>query len=523
MTKPIGTIPQLSDYLLNGFWEWAGETPHHWETTTLSYNIGGLTSAEKFLAQSALNAWHEVSGLSFVQTNGSANITFNDNGQLTAYETDSYSSSGAMNSATIDIGSDWITTDGGAYDGKTGIDSYGYQTYLHEIGHALGLGHQGPYNGSASYSTNALYANDTWQYSVMSYFSQWHFGGGSYRYVVTPQMADIYAVEQLYGASTTTRAGNTIYGFHDTAGPIFDFTAYQQAPALTIYDSGGYDTLDCCRYSADQTIDLHPGAFSSVGGLVHNIGIALDTVIERAVGGSGNDTLIANDAGCTLIGRGGNDLLQGGGGNDVLLGGAGADVLDGGAGRDRAQYSDSPIGLTVDLQNPANNTGIAAGDTYNSIENLYGSRYNDILRGDDGNNTIWGGNGNDLLQGGGGNDVLLGGNGNDTLVGGAGSDTFVFNTALNASNNVDHIIDFTPGVDTIELNHNIFTTLGTGTLAAVDFVVGAAAATPEQQIIYDSATGALSYDGDGSSPAAAIEFAALATGLALAHTDFVVV
>ena len=67
-----------------------------------------------------------------------------------------WSGSGAIAWATITISSDWITTDGGANDGKTGIDSYGYQTYIHEIGHALGLGHQGPYNGSASYSTSFL-------------------------------------------------------------------------------------------------------------------------------------------------------------------------------------------------------------------------------------------------------------------------------------------------------------------------------------------------------------------------------
>jgi hypothetical protein len=47
---------------------------------------------------------------------------------------------------------------------------------------------------------------------------------------------------------------------------------YTSAPALTIYDSGGNDTLDCSGYSAAQTIDLHAGAFSSIGGLVNNIG-----------------------------------------------------------------------------------------------------------------------------------------------------------------------------------------------------------------------------------------------------------
>ncbi|HEY8336116.1 MAG TPA: M10 family metallopeptidase C-terminal domain-containing protein [Tardiphaga sp.] len=252
---------------------------------------------------------------------------------MTAYETDSFNGAGIMSSATINISADWITSDGGAYDGKTGIDSYGYQTYIHETGHALGLGHQGPYNGGASYSTDASFANDTWQYSIMSYFSEPNYNGGSYRYVVTPQMADIYAVASIYGAATT-RTGDTVYGFHNTGGSIFNFAAYTSAPALTIYDSGGTDTLDCSGYANAQLIDLHPGSFSSVGGLVHNIGIALSTTIEVAIGGSGNDTLMASDTGSTLRGGGGNDTLVGGAGIDQLVGGAGVDTLTGSVGTD---------------------------------------------------------------------------------------------------------------------------------------------------------------------------------------------
>ena len=116
---------------------------------------------------------HEVANINFVQTSGAANITFTHNGSMQAvYHAAAGTAPARSLIATVNISSDWVTTDGGANDGKTGIDSYGYQTYIHEIGHALGLGHQGPYNGSASYSTNALYANDTWQYSIMSYFSE---------------------------------------------------------------------------------------------------------------------------------------------------------------------------------------------------------------------------------------------------------------------------------------------------------------------------------------------------------------
>jgi Ca2+-binding RTX toxin-like protein len=134
--------------------------------------------------------------------------------------------------------------------------------------------------------------------------------------------------------------------------------------------------------------------------------------------------------------------------------------------------------------------------------------------------------GNALVQtviGNTGANVITGGGGNDTLEGLGGSDTFVFNTALNASTNVDSILDFTAGTDKIELDHAIFTALAAANpLPAADFTTGAPTNT-SQHIIYNATTGALSYDDDGNGAHAAIAFAELTTHPALANTDIFVV
>ena len=143
--------------------------------------------------------------------------------------------------------------------------------------------------------------------------------------------------------------------------------------------------------------------------------------IEGVIGSSFNDFILGrSDVDETLIGALGNDILFGQGGQDTLIGGVGNDLLvgiggntrfEGGDGLDTVSYTHGTIvstGVTVDLDDPSRNTGIAAGDSYDSIENVLGSILNDRLAGDEGSNIILGGWGDDRLIGGGGADVLNG-------------------------------------------------------------------------------------------------------------------
>lgn len=116
------------------------------------------------------------------------------------------------------------------------------------------------------------------------------------------------------------------------------------------------------------------------------------------------------------------DVLTGGPGDDLFLVSSGADTIDGGAGFDTILLTGATAGIRVSLEAPNQNTDLATGQSYVSIEGLVGSAYSDTLTGNTDNNRIEGQDGNDRLSGSSGNDSLFGGNGNDTLLGGIGAD-----------------------------------------------------------------------------------------------------
>ena len=260
----------------------------------------------------------------------------------------------------------------------------------------------------------------------------------------------------------------------------------------TVGDRSGLSVSSAGDVNGDGFDDLLIGAFGrDVNGIYAGASYVLfgcDFRDEAAfAGGTDNDSFTGTSA---------NEILLGGQGNDTLNGGAGADVLNGGAG----------------------------------IDALTGDTGADTLEGGSGADTLNGGDDNDRLAGDEGADTLDGDLGNDVLTGGGDNDMFLFNDTLGAGN-VDTLMDFGGAGDTvfdlIHLDDTIFTALTSGTLAGAAFESGAglsAATTADGRIVYDTTSGALYYDADGTGATEAIQFATIATHVAgLNATDFFVV
>jgi Ca2+-binding RTX toxin-like protein len=181
------------------------------------------------------------------------------------------------------------------------------------------------------------------------------------------------------------------------------------------------------------------------------------------------------------------------------------------------------LGSGIDIYRGA---GVVVGTVFGEDGNdaLTGGNAADKFQGGNQNDTLTGNGGNDLLKGDAGNDTLFGGAGKDDLTGGLNNDFFVFNTALNASTNLDTVRDFSHANDTFKLENAIFTKLGAGVhaLSSAFFRVGAKALDANDYIVYNQANGVLSYDNDGNGAHAAIAFAVIANRPALAYNDFLV-
>ncbi|MEB3350153.1 MAG: calcium-binding protein, partial [Cyanobacteriota bacterium] len=235
------------------------------------------------------------------------------------------------------------------------------------------------------------------------------------------------------------------------------------------------------------------------------------------------------------------DTIDGGDGADLYLVAnanhhTAAEISDSGmAGIDELRFASTTAGQTLTvfagdtgLERVTIGTGTAAAPVIRATRALHvnaaaGSN-SLILSGNNGANRLTGTAHADRLIGNSGNDSLNGGGGNDTLTGGAGADVFRFDSAVDGSGNVDRITDFSLAQnDRIQLENGVFTALTTpGTLAASAFRVGASATTASQRLLYDPASGLLSYDPDGIGATAPMAFATLNPRLALSASRFTV-
>lgn len=359
---------------------------------------------------------------------------------------------------------------------------------LHELGHALGLQHS--YEGAV----RLLGEYEDPRYTIMSQafilmngdatprFTAASDGAGGTRLLFDtttlaadqPGIFDILALQSIYGANTSTAAGDTTYAWNQ-----------DKSFWLSLYDAGGADTIDLSRHLRPSSIDLTPGSFSSIAIYTaaqqtadwiarfptfaaqirqsmealatskrlytgqENVGIAFNTVIESVRAGAGDDTVTGNAAANALDGGDGSDRLFGGAGDDTVTDPSGSNYLRGDEGNDSIVGGAGFDDINGNMGNDTCVSGggddwVVGGRDNDSLvgsagQNLvYGNLGADTCEGGDGNDIVRGGQDNDIVRGGAGDDYVSGDRGSDTVSGGAGAD--IFHTFGDAG--LDRVLDF---------------------------------------------------------------------------------
>jgi Ca2+-binding RTX toxin-like protein len=533
----------------------------------------------------AFQRWAQVANLNFIQTSDSPAVdirlgwtAIDGPGNIAGMANYAYGAGGFFlpdNVIEFDSSDSWALGVDGDYHVINPNGTAFRIVALHEIGHALGLDH---YFGDLSVMNPVISASltDLTQHDINGIWalygpasSQQTLNGTAGSDNLSGTSGDD-VIAGLGGADVLNgQAGNdALYGGdgNDTlfggpgndalyGGPGDDTYSIVDYSDTIVENAGeGTDTIiSDVSYSLPANVEIlglaETSAVAGIGNDLNNL--IVGNSINNVLGGGAGDDVIHGQRGADYLnGDAGNDALYGGddadtlyggSGNDLLLGGAGNDILSGGTGDDTysiLDYADTIIEnfgegrdtviSDVSYSLPANlevlglaETGAVSGIGNDADNVIVGNSANNVLGGGGGADILYGQGGADYLNGDSGNDTLYGGDGNDTLYGGAGADIFVFDTPLGPGN-VDTVADFTPGQDKIALSPAVFTALAGGSLNASTFQVSASATSAASRVFYNTSTGGLFYDPDGTGGAGALQIASLPGSLAMTPGDLFV-
>ncbi|HLA31196.1 MAG TPA: M10 family metallopeptidase, partial [Pseudomonas sp.] len=430
----LGSGASLSYSFLSGSSYYAND----YSSDNEHLNSYQLTSNQKTAVTQALGAWAAVANISFSLTSdSSSNVGDLRFGGYAGMDSDTAAWAYLPGYGAV-AGDVWIglTTS----ENNPAPGTYDYLTFVHEIGHALGLKH--PFDTDSS-NSNVLPAEyDDVRYTVMSYTDPYYYEP------TTPMLLDIAAIQYLYGANMQWQTGNNTYQW-----------AANKSVFETIWDAGGIDTINASNQASAVTLNLNPGTFSSIGqafsryepsgaitSIKNGLAIAYGAQIENAVGSVYNDSLIGNALANTLNGGAGNDTMTGGLGNDIYVVDRAADIIS----------ETSTLATEIDTVQSSITWTLGA-----NLEKL-------VLTGSLASN----GTGNSLnnsLTGNAAANLLNGGAGADTLVGGLGNDTYVVDNiadVISETSTLSTEIDTVQSSVTWALGANLEKLVLTGSLAS---------------------------------------------------------